>query len=405
MGPLFVRLFDCHAAHATIPAKHLHFMTKGTGIVASLTRLTMIASLALDWRDLERRSGCSFFQSWTWVGTWLSQLPKSVELYLLKVVDGDRLIGLGVFGARTLIRHGFVRSRTLLLHETGSKEMDRMTIEYNSILAETGREREVVIAGVNCVRAANVTWDELMVSGVEAQAFEAWQATAEGTNTRLVFRQESTCPFVDLNAVRKRGGDYLALLSSNTRQQIRQSIKAYEKSSRLSISVASSEEAAVEYLHGLQALHNAHWQGRDQDGAFATDFTRNFHDRLVREAMARAELQMLRVAVGSEIIGYLYNFTMSGHVYFYQSGFKYSEDRKFRPGLVCHYLAVMHNLESGNLIYDFLSGAQRYKQSLATANVKMYWFALQKPRIVFKVERLLERVKHAISRENGQSAS
>jgi hypothetical protein len=80
-------------------------------------------------------------------------LPESVELYLLKIVDGDRLIGLAIFGARTLMRHRFVRSRTLLLHETGSKEMDRMTIEYNSILAETGREREVVLAGVKCIKA------------------------------------------------------------------------------------------------------------------------------------------------------------------------------------------------------------------------------------------------------------
>jgi len=380
-------------------------MTKGIGIVASLTRLTIINSLASDWRDLERRSSCSIFQSWTWVGTWLHQLPKSVELYLLKVVDGDKLIGLAIFGARTLMRHRFVRSRTLLLHETGSKEMDRMTIEYNSILAETGSEREVVLAGVKCVKAANITWDELMVSGVEARAFETWQATIQGTDTRLILRQESTCPFVDLDAVRKSGGDYLALLSSNTRQQIRQSIKAYEKAGSLSISVASSEELAVEYLHELQEMHDTHWRGRGQDGAFGSEFTRNFHDRLVREAVARAELQMLRVTVGSEIIGYLYNFTTGGHVYFYQSGFKYSEDRKLRPGLVCHYLAVMHNLEAGNRIYDFLSGAQRYKQSLATANVKMYWFALQKPRIVFAVERLLERVKHAIRREDGQPAT
>jgi len=328
-----------------------------------------------------------------------------VELYLLKVVDGDKLIGLAIFGARTLMRHRFVRSRTLLLYETGSKEMDRMTIEYNSILAETGSEREVVLAGVKCVKAANITWDELMVSGVEARAFETWQATIQGTDTRLILRQESTCPFVDLDAVRKSGGDYLALLSSNTRQQIRQSIKAYEKAGSLSISVASSEELAVEYLHELQEMHDTHWRGRGQDGAFGSEFTRNFHDRLIREAVARSELQMLRVTVGREIIGYLYNFTTGGHVYFYQSGFKYSEDRKLRPGLVCHYLAVMHNLESGNRIYDFLSGAQRYKQSLATANVKMYWFALQKPRIVFAVERLLERVNHAIRREDGQSAT
>lgn len=373
-------------------------MIEQQGIAASVTPLTAIGPLGHKWRQLEQRSSCSFFQSWTWIGTWLSQLPKSAELYLLEVVDGDRVIGLAVLGARTLVRHGFVRSRALLLHETGSREMDRMTIEYNSILAESGRESDVVNAGVNCVGAANITWDELMVSGVEARAFELWQAAVLGTNWGAVFRQESDCYFVDLDAVRARGGDYLALLSSNTRQQIRRSIRDYEKAGKLSISVASSEAAAVEYLHGLQELHDAHWQGRGKDGAFPSDFTRNFHDRLVRDAVARAGVQMLRVTAGDEVVGYLYNFVRNGHVYFYQSGFKYAEDSKLRPGLVCHYLAIMHNLKSDNRIYDFLAGPQRYKQSLGNSSVKMVWIAFQKPRLVFAAERLFMRVKQLLKR-------
>jgi CelD/BcsL family acetyltransferase involved in cellulose biosynthesis len=216
--------------------------------------------------------------------------------------------------------------------------------------------------------------------------------------------QESDCHFVDLDAVRKSGGDYLALLSSNTRQQVRRSVKAYEKSGKLRTSLASSGEAAVEYLHGLQELHDAHWQGKGKKGAFPSEFTRRFHDRLVRDAVARGEVQMLRVTAGDQVVGYLYNFVRDGHVYFYQSGFKYTESSKFRPGLVCHYLAIMHNLEADNRIYDFLAGPQRYKQSLAAADVKMYWFALQKPRLVFAVERILRRVKRLSRRGGGRPA-
>jgi CelD/BcsL family acetyltransferase involved in cellulose biosynthesis len=367
--------------------------------------LTASAALGDKWRELERRSSCSFFQSWTWVGTLLSCLPSSVELYLLDVVDGDRVIGLAVFGARTLVRRRFVRSRALLLHETGSKEMDHMTIEYNSILAESGKERMVVHAAVKCIKSAHLAWDELVVSGVDARAFEAWNSAVRETNWRVVFRQESSCHFVDLEAVRKGGEDYLALLSSNTRQQVRRSIKAYEASGKLSMSVASTSDAALEYLHGLQKLHNAHWQSRGRDGAFPSEFTRRFHERLVREAAARAEVQLLRVTAGSETVGYLYNFVRDGHVYFYQSGFKYAEDSKLRPGLVCHYLAVVHSLAAGHRIYDFLAGPQRYKQSLGTGNVEMYWISFQKPRLVFAVERLLGQVKRTIRRYAGRSAS
>jgi CelD/BcsL family acetyltransferase involved in cellulose biosynthesis len=381
-----------------IHAMHSEEVVEKSEIAASMSPLTSIHPLGQRWRHLEERSSCSFFQSWTWVGTWLSLLPRSVELYLLEVVDGDRVIGLAVFGAGRLVRHGFVRSRALLLHETGRAELDRMMIEYNSILAETGRERETVIAATKCIGAANITWDELMVSGTEARVFEAWQAATRDTNWRMVLRNESNSYFVDLDAVRKSGGDYLALLSSNTRQQVRRSVKAYEKSGKLRISLARSGETAVEYLHGLQELHDAHWQSRGKKGAFPSEFTRSFHDRLVRDAVARGEVQMLRVTAGDEVVGYLYNFVRDGHVYFYQSGFKYTDSPKFRPGLVCHYLAIMHNLETENRIYDFLAGTQRYKQSLAPADVKMYWFALQKPRLVFAVERTLGQVKRLVRR-------
>lgn len=365
-------------------------------ILASVTPLGAVAALEGKWRELEQRSSCSFFQSWTWIGAWLSQLPETSRLYLLEVFDGERLIGLAVFGARTLSRHGFVRSRALLLHETGSPEMDRMTIEYNSILAETGREGEVVIAGVDGVGNAEFACDELMVSGVEAGAFEMWGRAVRGKRWRIVPNRESNCYFVDLDALRKRGGDYLAQLSANTRQQVRRSMKAYEKSGSLELSVASSAETAVEYLHALQQLHDAHWRGRGEGGAFPSQFTRNFHDRLVRDAAARGELQMLRVTAGDEVVGLLYNFVRDGHVYFYQSGLKYTEDPKLRPGLVCHYLAVMHNLNAGNRIYDFLAGGQRYKQSLAAAEVRMFWFSLQKPRLAFALERLLKRAKRLL---------
>lgn len=362
-------------------------------IAAYLTPLTVLSGLEKKWQLLEQHSDCSFFQSWMWIGTWLAKLPSSAKRYLLEVTDDGKTIGLAVIGASTLVRHRFVRSRALLLHETGIHDIDRTTIEYNSFVAEAGREREVVSAGIRCICAANVAWDEFVASGVGADAFETWQTAIADSKWHLLYRQQSDCPFVDLGAIREGGGDYLALLSANTRQQVRRSIKGYEKLGRLKLSVASTEEVAIEYLHDLQVLHNAHWASRGKEGAFPNEFTRAFHDQLVLTGVDCGAVQLLRVSAGEEVVGYLYNFVHNGHVYFYQSGVKYSDDPKVRPGLVCHYLAVMHNLQAGNRIYDFLAGPQRYKQSLATAQTKMVWFSLQRPRLIFAVERLLQRVK------------
>ena len=366
---------------------------------ASLTPLTKLDGLEEKWRFLERHSNCSFFQSWLWVGTWLANLPPSARCYLLEVTDNnDRLAGLAVIGACTLVRNGFVRARALLLHETGMHAIDRMTIEHNSILAETGLENDVVLAGLRCLEAAKWNWDEFVVSGVSEPSLGAWQAAIPAAKWHMVLRQQSDCPFVDLEVVRAHGGDYLSLLSANARQQVRRSIRAYEGLGCLCLSVASTGEDALDYLHELQLLHNAHWTGLGKEGAFPNDFTRRFHDQLALRGGACGAVQLLRVSAGTEVVGYLYNFVHGGHVYCYQSGLKYLQDAKFRPGLVCHYLAVQHNLQAGNRIYDFLAGPQRYKQSLATAQTRMVWFSLQRNRAIFFVERLFTRAKDVLRR-------
>src|SRR5580765_2426075 len=168
----------------------MDLMKQDRRIDASLTRLSAIAALGQKWRELEGRSSCSFFQSWTWIGTWLSCLPSSLDLYLLEVVEGERLIGLAVLGGRTVWRHRFVRSRALLLHESGSRELDHMAIEYNSIIAESGKEREVVQAAVNCIKSANIGWDEFMVSGIDAERFDAWGSEIRSTDWQVVFRNQ-----------------------------------------------------------------------------------------------------------------------------------------------------------------------------------------------------------------------
>lgn len=365
-------------------------------VAASLTPLTKLDGLEEKWRFLEQRSACSFFQSWLWIGTWLANLPPSARCFLLEVTGNDRLVGLGVIGACTLFRHGFVRTRALLLHETGSHAIDRLTIEHNSILAETGRESEVVLAALRCIDAADLSWDEFVVSGVGATSLGAWQAAIPVAKWYMDLRQQSDCPYVDLDVVRARSGDYLSLLSANARQQLRRSIKAYEGFGSLRLSVAATGADAREYLHRLQVLHNAHWTGLGKEGAFANEFSRCFHDQLALRGGDCGAVQLLRVSAGSEVVGYLYNFVHHGHVYCYQSGFKYLQDAKFRPGLVCHYLAVLHNTQAGNRIYDFLAGPQRYKQRLATAQTRMLWFSLQRTRAIFIAERLYTRARDAL---------
>jgi CelD/BcsL family acetyltransferase involved in cellulose biosynthesis len=84
---------------------------------------------------------------------------------------------------------------------------------------------------------------------------------------------------------------------------------------------------------------------------------------------------------------------MGGRIYAYQSGFA-DPDRRERPGIVTHALAIRHAFRSGAVVYDFMAGRNRLKESLATRCEPMLWQVFQQPRLAFRLERLGRRLKH-----------
>ena len=45
----------------------------------SSRRITCAADIEVDWRELENRADCSYFQSWGWIGCWLSHVAAELQ--------------------------------------------------------------------------------------------------------------------------------------------------------------------------------------------------------------------------------------------------------------------------------------------------------------------------------------
>ncbi len=157
---------------------------------------------------------------------------------------------------------------------------------------------------------------------------------------------------------------------------------------------AATVEAALGYLAELIKLHELTWTARGKPGAFATPAVRRFHQALIAHGVPRGEVDLLRVAAGSTLVGYLMNFHHRGVVSAYQSGFNYSGAGPHqKPGLTCHYLAIEAYRAAGVREYDFLAGADRYKLSLANAQRWLHWLSIAPPwhlkAVSTRVRRLL----------------
>lgn len=369
-------------------------MTESKSLSVTLTPLPPLNTLRTEWETLEKHSDVSFFQTWLWIGTWLACLPDRSACGVLRVTNASGTCGLAVVTSRVVLRHRILRVRRWNLNETGVPEFDALTIEYNGVMADRAIAAQVHDAVSRFLADPEHDWEEFYFSGmVDAQRVPL--ATSSAACVKVV----DTKPyfFVDLDALRTAGQAYLPQLSSNTRSQVRQTLRAYEKLGPLQCREAATAAEAMDYLTKLQELHTAYWKEKGRPGAFGSSFQNEFHRRLVAAGVVQKRISLVRITVGDHDVGYLYNLVHDGHVYSYQSGFVYdASDAKLRPGLVSHYLALEQQMAAGGHVYDFLAGDARYKRSLSTRTGDMVWLVWQKPRLKFRLEDFLAAQKRGL---------
>jgi CelD/BcsL family acetyltransferase involved in cellulose biosynthesis len=352
----------------------------------TLGPLNDVEALAASWRELEARADCSFFQSWTWIGSWLKALPDLTALSVLTAKDAGTIVGLCVIGRRLARRHGFVSVRGWFLNETGDPALDTLTVEHSGVLMQRGTERAVLAAVARELIASTPSWDEFRLTGIENQNADLYAEAFTAAGSCTVQNTEAPYFVVRLDEIRRQGGDYLAALSSNTRSQLRRSLRDYSKSGPVTIRIAGDHAEAGDHLAKLRELHQSYWTTRGAPGAFATPFANDFHRNVLAEGIPRGEIQLASIACGDQPIGYLYNFRHRGVVSNYQSGIRYTDDSHLKPGMTAHQLLIEHSLNAGDSTYDMLMGDQRYKKSLSTEEGRMRYLTVQRNRMRFRLE-------------------
>lgn len=359
-------------------------------------RDTFIQSELADcWQDLERRSDCSIFSSWHWIGPWIASARG--EFYLLIARCHGRVVGLGVFGFATP-RHPYrVRATpTIYLSQSGDPAQDVVTIEYNEILSDREYAAEVRRACLCHLLA----WRRLP-DGRSIRAM-AWNGAVEAEFVELAAGSkapwrvvaEAPSSFVDLATIRGSDRAFLGHVSANTRRQVRRAMALYEQHhGPLRLDAAGKVDEALAFFHAAGALHQARWQPRGKPGAFAYPFYVRFHERLIAEGLRKGVVELVRVSAGEMPIGYLYNFLYRGRVYYYFSGFRYEADNRLKPGLVSHVLCIEHHLARGMEAYDFMAGDNRYKTSLGQPGPRMIGVIFEQPTPMLRLESWLRTLK------------
>ncbi len=352
------------------------------------------------WLAMLDQSAHGFFTSWGWISTWLNSLPETSNVRLVVGYHGEEAVEALFVGGAARRRYRFLPSKILSLNSTGNPYYDKLYIEDNSILLKPGASfRPGEILGFLDFFA----WDEFHLPGASGDFMGQPGLFGRRRGVGLLVDEAADAHFVRLEKIREANMDYYKLLSANKRSQIRRSIKQYELDGALQVREAESAGEALEMLNSLAALHQQAWEKRGDPGAFANDHFRRFHRELVGSRFGKGEIQILRVFNDKMTIGYLYNFIFKKHVLFYQSGLNYENANIYRPGLVAHYYAVLHNAQKGMDVYDFLAGNDDYKKSLSTDSRPMQWSRLVKGKRRLFLEQMAAGLRRRADQSNKRS--
>ncbi len=358
-------------------------------LAVSQHAVTDLHLLQAEWEDLESRSAPTVFLSWQWLGHWLEVYQPDVRV--LKVTENGRLIGLGMIVVSSERRHGLLRSRCLRLHQTGSRVLDQIWIEYNGFLSEHGRDRDVSAACLNYLVAQKEEWDEFVVGAIDADEADFY---AETTGLFKHVRWEAPCYGVDLDQLRRNGKHYLDTLSRNTRYQINRAHRLYEDRGPVALVRPDSVEEALAVFDSIGPRHLERWgSGPDQSGYANPDFVR-FHRSLIRSQWPEGGVDLVSLRAGDDVIASFYNLLHNQVVYFYLGGMMTETDNKLKPGLLGHSLCIEDYRQHGFHYYDFMGGEERYKSNLGERHRHLVQVALQRPRFKLKLEQALREARN-----------
>ena len=362
-------------------------MAKAT-LSVTLQPAAAYAGLKADWQDLEHRAEPTVFLSWQWLGHWLATYKPAARV--LKVTEGERIIGLGLLVETSERRHGVLKSQCLRLHQTGQRLQDQIWIEYNGFLSEKGEEDLVAAASLKYICEELPEWDEFIVGAIDSADADRY---AQLTGLHKHIRWEAPCFGVDLDALRRGGVHYLDTLSRNTRYQINRCERRYQKRGQVQLQRPDSVQGALELFDRIGPRHLQRWgTGADQSGFANPEFV-HFHRELIRTQWAEGGVDLVSLMAGNQEIASYYNLLHKGVVYFYLGGMETEADNRLKPGLLGHTLCIEDYRHHGFHYYDFMGGDERYKANLGQLHRQLTQISLQRGRFKLKLEDAARRTK------------
>jgi CelD/BcsL family acetyltransferase involved in cellulose biosynthesis len=295
----------------------------------------------------------SIFQTPEWLASWWHSFGANKELFTLVFQDGDEnIFALAPMYAEQQ-RFGGLPLRGLRFAGAGSGDSDALDVivapGYEQICAQT------FLSWLT----QELTCDICALETLPQNSQIAQHISALTHEKGLKLHSEASPNFfIDLPPT---WPEYLDSLEPAFRPLLTRYPKRLHSRFNVSITRCEREHDLASSLEALFALHQMRWIGRGEPGAFSSAERRDFYLRMAHAFLDRGWLEFWLLKINDEIVAAQFCFRYRNTVYLLQEGFhpEYTAE-KVGYALRAHVLQEM--IKTGATRYDFLGGADAYKQ-------------------------------------------
>ena len=344
-----------------------------------------IEELQQQWLSIQEGQSLPFFLTWSWISCWLETY--SPNIVTISARYQDQIVAIGLFTCSTQIRHGFIKSHQYRLHQMGDPLLDQIWMEYNDFICVDKYRIAAVNACIQALQKSDNDWDEIILSMITTSRAGDIQKAIRGTH----ILSNNPCYSKNLDSIRGKNLQYIATLNSNTRYQIRRSIRLYQQlHGDIEYKFAQDVEEALALFHEAGKYHVLRWE----DSGFNNKQFILFHENLIKNSIENNSVDLMKITSGDTTIAILYFHLVGRDVYFYLQGINYESNQKLKPGLVAHALATQYYLDKGMRKYDYMGGYSQYKCQLSNYAEGLVTLCIQQPLVMFSIENAVRKIKH-----------
>jgi CelD/BcsL family acetyltransferase involved in cellulose biosynthesis len=277
-----------------------------------------------------------------WIEPWLEHFGGGREAHIYKITEGGELLGFAL----------------LLVQDDAASLIGGPDVcDYFDLIVAHGRQKDFFSALVLHLRQEGIARLDLGPLRPDSTAL----ACCAGEAAQLVCSISSADEDVSYELALPADWDaYVSGLAVQQRHEVRRKLRRLQEAGPFayrSVDAPEAVDAAMDMFLHLFTI------SRPDKRAFMTPAREAFFRSLARSMALWGLVRLGFLDIDGEPAAAVMCFDYRGTVYLYNSGF----DPRFRhlnAGLLCKVLSIRDSIQRGKKVYDFLKGAEPYKQRL-----------------------------------------